>query len=99
MASVRVFARIKAQAGKEQQVREQLLELVKATRGQDAVELYELFETTDGGEFIFSEQYASSEDFAAHTNSDHFKAALAAVQPMLEEEMTVWSVDPVEPVL
>lgn len=99
MAAVRVFARAKAKDGKERELREQLLELVKASRLEEGAELYELFETTDGGEFLFSEQYGSPEDFEAHKSSDHFKQGVAAMQPLLEGELTVWVVDPVEPVL
>ncbi len=99
MAKVRVFARAKSKAGKEQELRETLLELVKASRLEDGVELYELFETTDGGEFLFSEEYAGSEEFEGHKDSDHFKNATVQMQPMLDGELTIWVVDPVEPVL
>jgi quinol monooxygenase YgiN len=99
MAKVRVFARAKAKAGKEMEVREILLGLVKASRAEDGVVFYELFETTDGGEFLFSEEYADAEGFEAHKSSDHFKQAGGAVQPLLDGELSIWVVDPVEPVL
>lgn len=99
MASVRVFARALAKAGKEEQLRELLLELVKASRTEDGVELYELFETTDGGEFLFNEQYAGHEEFEEHKSSDHVRSALASARPLMDGELTLWEVDPVEPVL
>ncbi len=99
MSSVRVFARAKAIAGKEEAVREVMLELVKASRAEDGTELYELFETTDGGEFIVNEQYGGPEDFEQHKSSDHFRAAGAQLAPLLDGELTIWVVDPVEPVL
>ncbi len=99
MATVRVFARVKAKDGKERELREQLLELVKASRTEEGIELYELFETTDGGEFLFSEQYAGPEEFEAHKSSEHFRQGSAAMQPLLDGELTIWVVDPVEPVL
>ena len=99
MATVRVFARAKAKDGKERELREQFLELVKASRTEEGAELYELFETTDGGEFLVSEQYGSPEDFEAHKSSDHYRAGIAAMQPLLDGELMVWMVDPVEPVL
>ena len=99
MASVRVFARAKAKAGREQELREPLLELVKASRAEEGVDFYELYETTEGGEFLFSEQYAGQEEFEVHKASDHFKKAFAAAQPLLDGELTIWVVDPVEPVL
>lgn len=99
MATVRVFANAKAKAGKEQELREQLLELVKASRTEDGVMLYELFETTEGGEFFFSEEYAGPEEFEAHKSSDHFKNAGAAIESMLDGALSIWVVDPVEPVL
>ena len=75
MAEVRVFAHIKAKDGKEQEMREVLLDLVKASRTEDGVAFYELFETDDGGEFLFNEKYGSREDFEAWTRSDAFRAA------------------------
>ena len=99
MSEVRVFARMKAKESKEQQVRTILLDLVKASRTEDGTDFYELFETTDGGEFLFSEQYSSAEDFESHKSSDHFKQALEVVGPLLDEEAVIWVVDPVEPVL
>ena len=99
MAEVRVFAQVKAKAGKEQNLREQLLELVKASRTEEGIMLYELFETTDGGEFLFSEEFAGHEEFEAHKSSEHFKKAMVTMQPLLDGELTVWVVDPVEPVL
>ena len=99
MAKVRVFARVKSKAGREQELREQLLELVKASRAEEGVDFYELYETTEGGEFLFSEQYAGQEEFEAHKGSDHFRKAGAAMQPLLDGELTIWVVDPVEPVL
>ncbi len=99
MAEVRVFAHIKAKDGKEQEMREVLLDLVKASRTEDGVAFYELFETDDGGEFLFNEKYGSREDFEAHKSSDHIKSALAAAEPLRATELTIWVVDPVEPVL
>lgn len=98
MSEVRVFAHVKSKAGREQAMRTVLLDLVKASRAEDGVDFYELFETTDGGEFLVNERYASREDFEAHKSSDHFKAAGAAAEPLKEGELTIWVVDPVEPV-
>ena len=77
MAEVRVFARAKAKAGKEEAARELFLELVKKSRTEDGADFYELFESKDGGEFLFSEQYGSPEEFEAHKSSDHFQQAMA----------------------
>ncbi len=99
MAEVRVFAQLKAKDGKEEAMREVLLDLVRASRAEDGVELYELFETTDGGEFLFNERYGSKEDFEVHKSSDHFKSAGVAMEPLRDGELTIWVVDPVEPVL
>ncbi len=99
MASVRVFAYAKAIDGKEEAVREQFLELVKASRAEEGAELYELFESTDGGEFLVNEQYAGLEDFEQHKTSDHFRNAMTALKPLLDGDIKIWVVDPVEPVL
>ena len=99
MAEVRVFARAKAKAGKEEAARELFLELVKKSRTEDGADFYELFESKDGGEFLFSEQYGSPEEFEAHKSSDHFQQAMEAALPVLDGEITIWVVDPVEPVL
>lgn len=99
MANVRVFAQAKAKAGQEQKLREVLLELVKASRIEEGVIFYELFETTDGGEFLFNEEYAGQPEFEAHKSSDHFKLAGDAMELLLDGELVIWVVDPVEPVL
>lgn len=99
MANVRVFARARATAGKEQKLREVLLELVKASRIEEGIIFYELFETTDGGEFLFNEEYAGQSEFELHTSSDHFKQAGEAMESLLDGELAIWVVDPVEPVL
>ncbi len=99
MANVRVFARAKAKASQEQKLREVLLDLVKASRIEEGVVFYELFETTDGGEFLFNEEYAGNEEFEMHKSSDHFKQAGEAMEPLLDGELAIWVVDPVEPVL
>jgi quinol monooxygenase YgiN len=98
MGKVRVFAHVKAKAGKEQEMREQLLELVRASRAEDGVDFYDLHETTDGGEFLFSEQYAGQLEFDQHKASDHFKQAGEAMVPLLDGDLTIWVVDPVDPV-
>ena len=99
MANVRVFAQARAKSGQEQKLREVLLELVKASRIEEGVIFYELFETTDGGEFLFNEEYAGNEDFETHKSSDHFKQAGEAMEPLLDGPLVIWVVDPVEPVL
>ncbi len=99
MATVRVFAKVKAKAGKEEVLREKLLDLVKASRGEDGVQLYELFESKDGGEFLLNEEYAGPEEYGAHKSSEHFKQAEQEMAEVLDGELTIWEVDPVEPVL
>ena len=99
MAKVRVFAHVKAKTGREQELREHLLELVKASRSEDGVDVYDLHETTDGGEFLFSELYAGQYEFERHKDSEHFKKAGKAIEPLLDGDLTIWVVDPVEPVV
>ena len=98
MASVQVFSRLKVKAGKEREAREHLLELVKASRMEAGVEQYEMYETTQGGEFLFRTQYASQEEFVKHDHSEHIQRAMAEVLPMLEGQPSVWIVNLVEPV-
>ena len=98
MAKVRVFAHAKSKTGREQEMREHLLELVKASRAEDGVDFYDLHETTDGGEFLFSEQYAGQHEFERHKDSEHFKNAGKAIESLLDGGLTIWVVDPVEPV-
>ncbi len=99
MAKVRVFAKVKAKPGREQDVREKLLELVKASRAEEGVVFYELYETTDGGEFLFSEEYADTEAFESHKSSAPFKKAGQELPELIDGELLIWEVDPVEPVL
>lgn len=98
MAAVRVFAHAKAKAGKEQDLREAILELVKASRAEEGVDFYETYETTEGGEFLFSEQYADQDAFVSHKSSAHFKHASQVFPGLLDGGLTIWETDPLEPV-
>lgn len=91
MATVIVFARLRSKPGNETAIREALLTLVAATRQEDGVIFYELFETLDGGEFIVNEEYRDQAAFDLHMASNHLKHAAAVCTPLMLGELKLWN--------
>ncbi len=90
MATVRVFARLKSKPGNEEVIRGELQTLVLATRQEEGVLLYELFETLEGGEFLMNEEYRDLAAFEAHVASAHLRHAVAACTPLMAGGLKLW---------
>jgi quinol monooxygenase YgiN len=58
-----------------------LLQLAQASRREDGVLRYELFETKAPGEFLFQEEYASEAAFQSHKASPHVRMAVRHAIP------------------
>lgn len=76
LETLRVIARFRAQPGKEKALRQVLSGLVDPTRGEDGCIVYELLSNIDEpGEFTFVEEWRNEEALAAHSQSEHIRAA------------------------
>ena len=88
--SVSVVARFLAKAGKEEQVKQTLLDMVAPTRQEEANISYDLLRVKDQPAiFILEEKYCSQEGLAQHMQTRHFQAMDAAMADLLAEHYTV----------
>ena len=89
---VRVFARAKSKPGHVNELRLVLQKLVRASRAESGVRTYDLFETDEGGEFLFREEYVGKEEFDAHKASRHVRVAVSRAAPLMDGDLTLWIV-------
>lgn len=81
-----VVAEIKAQAGKEEALRQTLLALIEPTRKEEGFVQYDLHvSTSDPGRFVFYENWVSQEHLDRHLASPHLEAFKAAAPGLLGE--------------
>ncbi len=90
---VTVLARIKAKAGKEGKVRNELMALVDPTRSEAGCINYDLHQSRgDKTLFLFYENWVSTEDLDKHLEMPHLKSWRERSKDLLEEptEITLW---------
>lgn len=99
---ITVLAKLQAAAGKEDQLRAVLTEMVGNVKKHEAgkVPTYSLHVSdSDPTLFLFYEQYRDAEAFAAHGQTDHMKAMGAALagllagRPVIERYTRIASLD------
>lgn len=98
---ITVVAKLQANAGKEDELRAVLTEMVGNVKAQEAgkVPAYSLHTSdTDPTMFLFYEQYADAAAFDAHGKTDHMRAmgaklgGLLAGRPVIERYTEIASV-------
>jgi len=82
-----------AKPGQAAALRALVVDLLKNSRGESGLEIYEAFESLDGQEFIFSEQYAGQEALNRHMNTARFKEIMALIYPIIDGEIRIWTVN------
>jgi quinol monooxygenase YgiN len=82
MAKVRVIARAQAVAGKTEELKTVLKQLVEPTRKEKGCIYYELFESNLPGVLIFNEEWASAEDLQAHASTERMARVQAEAAPL-----------------
>ena len=81
-----VVAELKAQAGKEEVLRQALLALIEPTRKEEGFVQYDLHESTnDPGRFVFYENWVSQEHLDRHLASPHLESFKTAAPGLLAE--------------
>lgn len=88
-----VVARIKAKAGMEEKVKEELLALVAPTRKEPGCLNYDLHQALDDQSlFVFYENWLSKKDLDEHLQMPYLQAFLAKVDQLLAQpvEITLW---------
>ncbi|HVM50045.1 MAG TPA: putative quinol monooxygenase [Candidatus Acidoferrum sp.] len=91
--TVTVIARMKAQPGKEGQVRQELLSLVAPSRKDAGCLNYDLHQSPDDPAlFLFHENWASKAHLDAHLQKPDLQATLGRVGQMVAEppEISLW---------
>jgi quinol monooxygenase YgiN len=79
-ALLTVVAEMVAKAGKEEDLKRQVLALVEPTRREEGCVQYDLHQSTgERGRFVFYENWTSRESLERHRQSPHL-AAFGAVQ-------------------
>jgi quinol monooxygenase YgiN len=89
-----VLAFVKAQPGKEAELRQELLALISTTRQEPGCLNYDLHEALDQpGSFCFHENWTSKQHLDDHLARPHLQAFLAKVPTLLSEppQITLWS--------
>jgi len=92
-AKLTVVARIKAKAGMEGKVREELLALVAPTRKESGCLNYDLHQALDDRSlFVFYENWLSKKDLDEHLQMPYLQAFLGKVDQILAQpvEITLW---------
>jgi len=92
---VRVFARAKSKPGDVDALRDVLRKLVAASRAEEGVVTYDLFESADGT-FLFREEYADDAAFEKHKTSRHIAVGVGRATPLMDGLLDVWVVKAVE---
>jgi len=86
-ASVRVIARVMANAASVQQVRAILIGVVEPTRSESGCLSYQLLENlSQPTDFTFVEEWASAEAERAHFSTPHISDALRKLAGLLAAE-------------
>ncbi|NWG11968.1 MAG: antibiotic biosynthesis monooxygenase [Acidobacteria bacterium] len=82
-ARIKVVAHIRAQAGKEEEMKGVLLSLIEPTRKEAGCLRYELYENKeDSADLTFIEDWESDAALEAHLRTPHFQAAAAQMAPL-----------------
>jgi quinol monooxygenase YgiN len=85
-----VLAEMKAQPGKEEELRRELLAMVEATRKEEGCAQYDLhIHTAAPGHFLFYENWASKEHLDRHAASPHLTAFGRVAGHLLAEPVRV----------
>jgi quinol monooxygenase YgiN len=85
-----VVAEMKAQAGKEKDLREALLACIDPTRIEEGCVQYDLHESTEiPGHFIFYENWTSREALDRHLATPHLERLKSLIPSLVDGEVRI----------
>lgn len=90
---VTVVVRLKAKAGMETRVRQELLNLLAPTRAEGGCINFDMHESpNDSALFLFHENWVCEEDLRRHFETPHIKRWIEAAKTLLAEplELSIW---------
>lgn len=79
------------------QVRDVLRRTAAASRTEPGVLCYDLFDQADSTNTVSIEHYKDDAAFDAHLASDHVKTAVADLDGLLAQDITVQIIEPLDP--
>jgi len=80
-----VVAKLKALAGKEEEMKNALLDMIPKVKDEAGTLVYTLHQ--DAGNpavFLFYEKYKDADALTAHSSTPHFKALFKTLKPLLD---------------
>jgi len=92
-----VVARLKARAGKAEEMAAVLKALIPKVRKEEGTMAYALNRNQqDPSVFLFYEKYANAGALVAHSSTDYFKQAFKTLGPLLAEQPVIEMYDEVD---
>jgi len=89
MSELRVIARLVAAPNKIDELRKAAQSMLKPTHAEEGNKFYELYESNEGGRFLFNELWASQQAFDKHVSSPHFKKFETSVKDLIAEPIEI----------
>ena len=89
-----VVAKLKAAAGKEEEMKQALLDIIPKVGEEEGTLVYTLHQDqNDPTLFLFYEKYKDTDALVAHSSTPHFKALFKTIKPLLETnpEITMYN--------
>lgn len=93
MNEIRVIARALAHTGREDELRDTLIEMLPSTRAEQGCRLYVLYESNNKGLFYFYEEWESPDALDRHTKTPHYMQLAKNVRDLLEGDFEVNALD------
>lgn len=93
-----IVAAMRALAGKEEQLRAELLALVPPTRAETGCIRYDLHQDTRSpADFVFYEIWENREVWLTHMETPHLQAFRGKAQDLLDGDLRLWEMAQIEP--
>ncbi len=89
MPQIRLIARVVAQDGKQEQVREALRNMLAPSRSEPGNRYYEMYESHEGHRFLANELWESEAALNAHFATPHSQQLSAALKPLIVGEVEI----------
>jgi len=89
-------AHIKSKAGRSEEMKNLLLDLVDGSKSETACLQYDLHQVSDNPDlFIFHEEWASREDWELHKTQPHILKFVQASAEIMDEETIIYQTEKV----
>ncbi len=91
---IHVTATFNAKSGKEQELKQVLVQALEPTRSEDGCIRYQLFQEKDNPTcFIFQEQFKDLDAFEFHGKTEHFAQLIRQIENLLANDPKIVFLD------